>query len=426
MNQPVRRVALYGYLGSGNIGNDASLETVLAWLKSDHPDVEVHCITIAPNEVTARYGLPSVQLSWPSPGQSGSGVMATSRKLIGRLIDVPRSYALAGSIDAVIVPGMGVLEETLGSRPWGLPLELFLMATACRLRNRRFVLLDVGAEWVVNPLTRWLYVAATRQATHVSYRDRSSAAAMARAGARDPEAIAPDLAFAHPAPTEASTEAPTQAKAEPGRIVVGVMAYYGRRDDPVRGAHVRRRYVVKMAEALAELVSVGDQVVLVGGDRVDVDVAREVRAAIFAASPGLSEDAVLVREFTTFAELSQGMMRANVVVASRFHNLICALRLARPTISVGYAKKNRDLMRALGLAGYCQEIEDLDADLLVAQIRSARKDGEALANRIQRGTAAYAAEIDCLLDRVASEALGLATTRRGHEMDDEMDAWYGR
>ena len=70
MNQPVRRVALYGYLGSGNIGNDASLETVLAWLKSDHPDVEVRCITIAPDEVTARYGLPSVPLSWHPSGQS--------------------------------------------------------------------------------------------------------------------------------------------------------------------------------------------------------------------------------------------------------------------------------------------------------------------------------------------------------------------
>ena len=42
-------------------------------------------------------------------------------------------------------------------------------------------------------------------------------------------------------------------------------------------------------------------------------------------------------------------MRAEVVIASRFHNLICALRLARPTVSVGYAAKNRHLMEALGL-----------------------------------------------------------------------------
>ena len=417
MNQPVRRIALFGYLGSGNIGNDASLETVLAWLKSDHPDVDVQCITIAPHEVTARYGLPSVPLSWHSSGHSRSRVTGASRKLLGRLIDVPRSYALAGSVDAVIVPGMGVLEESLGERPWGLPFGLFLMAAACRLRNRRFVLLDVGAEWAVNPLTRRLYVAAVRRATHVSYRDRSSAAAMARAGARDPEAIAPDLAFAH--------RAPRLADPESSRIVVGVMAYYGRQDDPIRGAEVRRRYVATMADAMAELARVGDQVVLVGGDRVDVAVARDVRAAVLAASPGLPDDAVLVREFTTFTELTEEMMRADVVIASRFHNLICALRLARPTISIGYAKKNRDLMRALGLAGYCQDIEDLDTGLLVAQIQSARKDGEGLADRIRRGTADYAVEIDCLLERVASEALGLVALRRGLERQDEMDAWHG-
>ncbi len=140
---------------------------------------------------------------------------------------------------------------------------------------------------------------------------------------------------------------------------------------------------------------------------------------------GLPDDAVLVREFTTFTELTEEMMQADVVIASRFHNLICALRLARPTVSVGYAKKNRDLMRGLGLAGYCQDIEDLDGKLLVAQIQSARRDSEVLTDRIRRGTADYAIEIDCLLERVASEALGLATLRRGLELEDEMDAWQG-
>ena len=125
MKRPIRRVALYGYLGSGNIGNDASLETVLAWLQSAHPDVEVRCITIAPDEVTARYGLPSVPLAWHSPVSGGNRVTEALRKLLGRLLDIPRSYTLAGSVDAVIVPGMGVLEETLGVRPWGLPLGSF-------------------------------------------------------------------------------------------------------------------------------------------------------------------------------------------------------------------------------------------------------------------------------------------------------------
>ncbi len=225
MSRPVHRVALYGYLGSGNIGNDATLETVLAWLKSTHPDVEVRCITIAPGEVAARYGVPSVPLAWRSSGRGGHEQRRHVRKLLGRLLDVPRSYTLAGSVDAVIVPGMGVLEATLGeSVPGACPSGSFSCGRLPAARNRRFVLLDVGAEWASNPVTRWLNVATVRLATHVSYRDRSSAAAMARAGARDPDAVAPDLAFAHPAPT--------QTKPEPGRLVVGVMAFYGHGDDP--------------------------------------------------------------------------------------------------------------------------------------------------------------------------------------------------
>jgi polysaccharide pyruvyl transferase WcaK-like protein len=415
VKRPVRRVAFYGYLGSGNIGNDATLETVLGWLRFHYPDIEVRCITIAPSEISAKYGIPSVPLAWRSSAQAANRVTGAFRKVLGRLHDVPRSYALAGSVDAVIVPGMGVLEETLGVRPWGLPLWLFLIAAACRLRGRRFLLLDVGAERAANPLTRWLNVATVRLSTHVSYRDSSSAAALARAGALDQETVAPDLAFAHPAPTNAMPE--------PRRLVVGVMAYYGPGDDPIRGVHVRNRYVATLATAMGQLADAGNQVVLVGGDRVDVDVAREIRAAVLAERSGLVEEAILVREFTTFSELTNEMMRADVVIASRFHNLICALRLARPTVSVGYASKNRHLMQALGLDDYCQDIEHLDARQLVAQVRAAREKGETLTARIRSGTSDYAEEVESLLERVAADALSLPPARSaGHGVYDEIDA----
>ena len=418
MSRPVRKVAFYGYLGSGNIGNDASLETVLAWLKSIQPDLDVRCITIAPVEITARYGLPAVPLAWRSSGEPGNRITEACRKLLGRLLDIPRSYALAGSVDAVIVPGMGVLEATLGVHPWGMPLWLFLTASACRRRGRPFILLDVGAEYAANRVTRRLNVATVNRAAHVSYRDLSSAGAMARSGARAPEAIAPDLVFAHPASK--------LTEPEEGRLVVGVMAYYGPGDDPVRGAAVRRRYVAAMAGALAQLTDGGDRVVLVSGDRVDVDVAREIQATVFAERPSLPTDAVVVREFTTFTELTEEMMRADVVVASRFHNLICALRLARPTVSVGYAGKNRHLMQALGLDEYSQDIEQLDRDRLVAMIRAARENRQQLTARIRRGTSEYAAEVECLLEQMSSDALGLPVqVRHTTDLPNEVDAWHG-
>ena len=119
------------------------------------------------------------------------------------------------------------------------------------------------------------------------------------------------------------------------------------------------------------------------------------------------------------------MIGAEVVIASRFHNLICALRLARPTVSVGYAEKNRHLIGVLGLDEYCQDIEQLDASLLVAQAKAAYGEREVLTARIQRGTFEYAHDVQCLLERVASEALGLAEGPRAVDVHSGRGPWHG-
>jgi polysaccharide pyruvyl transferase WcaK-like protein len=210
------------------------------------------------------------------------------------------------------------------------------------------------------------------------------------------------------------------------------MAFYGKRDDPVRGAAVRRTYVTTMAHSLAQIAGADDQVVIVCGDRVDIEVAHELGTAVREVRPDLPDDAVVVREFTTFSELTEEMRRAEVVIPSRFHNLICALRLARPTVSAGYASKNHELMLALGLNEYSQPMEHLDGDKLVAQVRAARGNADTLTTDIRRGTSEYADEVESLLERVAAEALGLPRRRwprieAAEEVarTDEVTAWYG-
>ncbi|HEY0239123.1 MAG TPA: polysaccharide pyruvyl transferase family protein [Friedmanniella sp.] len=398
MTRPVRRVALYGYLASGNLGNDASFETVLGWLSTEHPEVAVSAVTIAPDQLSARYGIPAVALAWTPPGWLPSIV----GRLLGRLFDAARSLWLAGRVDAVVVPGMGVLEETIGVRPWGMPLWLFLVALACRLRATPFVLLDVGADRCVSRASRWLQVATVRLATHVSCRDQRSADSLVANGAPAPAAVVPDLAFAHPAPRE--------VEVEPGLLVVGVMAYYGPLDDPVAGADVRTRYVDNLASALARLLDDGGRLALVVGDRVDTEVAHDVARAVRALRPAPPDDLVSVSSTATFDELTEQMAHAEVVVASRFHNLICGLRLARPTVSVGYADKAADLVRAAGLPDVVQEIDALDPDLLVDQVRTARRTSATLSTQIARTTASWAAEVQGLLEEVSSGVFGLTAT----------------
>ena len=49
------RVGLFGLLGSGNVGNDASLEAVLAYLRADHPDAVIDAMCMG----TVVGGLPT-------------------------------------------------------------------------------------------------------------------------------------------------------------------------------------------------------------------------------------------------------------------------------------------------------------------------------------------------------------------------------
>jgi polysaccharide pyruvyl transferase WcaK-like protein len=44
--------------------------------------------------------------------------------------------------------------------------------------------------------------------------------------------------------------------------------------------------------------------------------------------------------------------------------VVCALKLARPTISIGYEFKNDAVMTDMGLGEFCQKVDDLDLALL--------------------------------------------------------------
>jgi polysaccharide pyruvyl transferase WcaK-like protein len=99
----------------------------------------------------------------------------------------------------------------------------------------------------------------------------------------------------------------------------------------------------------------------------DDAVVQEVLADLRAYRPDLDPACADVEPVSTFSELMRAMAPVGTVVATRYHNVICALRLCKPTISIGYAPKNAALMADMGLSEYCQSINSLDMDRLVAQ-----------------------------------------------------------
>ncbi|GAA2475202.1 polysaccharide pyruvyl transferase family protein [Streptomyces longisporus] len=356
------RVGVFGLLGSGNLGNDGSLEAVLGYLRTEHPDAVVDALCGGPEAVTTRFGIPATRLHWNrAEYRTASRAGAIVSKGVGKLVDVFRTAAWVRRHDVVIVPGMGVLEATLPLRPWGFPYSLFLLCASGRLLGTRVALVSVGAAEIRNRPTRALVRWSARLAAYRSYRDAQSRDAMRAMGvdtARDE--VYPDLAFSLPTP---QTSAPSGS---PGTVCLGVMDFHGGNDDRARADEIHRRYLDGTIRFVRTLVEEGRPIRLLTGDQCDVAVVEAILDAV-------DSPLVTAAEPASLADLMKEMAAADTVVAVRYHNLICALKTGTPVLALSYAAKSDALMDRMGLGAFCHPAREVDADRLLEQFRTLEK-----------------------------------------------------
>ncbi|WP_155055750.1 polysaccharide pyruvyl transferase family protein [Streptomyces blattellae] len=356
------RVGVFGLLGSGNLGNDGSLEAVLGYLRAEHPEAVVDALCGGPEVVAARYGIPATRLHWNrAEYRTASRAGAIAAKGLGKLVDAVRTAAWVRRHDVVIVPGMGVLEATLPLRPWGFPYSLFLLCASGRLLRTRVALVGVGADAIGDRPTRALVRWSARLAAYRSYRDTLSRDAMRAMGvdtARDE--VYPDLAFALPAP-------PASASSDsPGAVCVGVMDFHGGNDDRARAEEIHRRYLDGTARFVRALAEDGRPVRLLTGDACDAPVVAAILDAV-------DSPLVTASEAASLADLMTETAAADSVVATRYHNLVCALKAGTPTLALSYAAKSDALMDRMGLGTYCHPAREVDTDRLLEQFRALEK-----------------------------------------------------
>ncbi|MGB8943423.1 MAG: polysaccharide pyruvyl transferase family protein [Streptomyces sp.] len=356
------RVGVFGLLGSGNLGNDGSLEAVLGYLRAEHPEAAVDALCGGPEVVASRYRIPATRLHWyRGEYRTASRAGAIAAKGLGKLVDVVRTAAWVRRHDVVIVPGMGVLEATLPLRPWGFPYSLFLLCVSGRLVGTRVALVGVGADTISDRPTRALVRWAARLATYRSYRDVLSRDAMRAMGVdTSRDEVYPDLAFALPTqPASAPSDMPRP-------VCVGVMAFHGGNDDRDRAEEIYRRYLDGTTRFVRALVEDGRPVRLLTGDACDAPVVAAIRDAV-------DSPLVTASDAASLADLMKEMAGADTVVATRYHNLICALKTGTPTLALSYAAKSDALMTEMGLAAYRHPAREVDADRLLEQFRELEK-----------------------------------------------------
>jgi polysaccharide pyruvyl transferase WcaK-like protein len=253
---------------------------------------------------------------------------------------------------------------------------------------------------------------AARAAHYRSYRDTVSKAFMESIGfdTRN-DAIYPDLAFGLPAP---AARCQPDREERPLTIGVGVMTYQGWRNDPARGAEIYASYLQKMTRFVIWLLDRTYLVRVLMGDEADRRAVDDLLAAVRAQRPALAEGAITFAPAHTLHDVMQQMAETDIVVATRYHNVVCALRMSKPTISIGYAEKNDALLREVGLGEFCQHIEHLDVDLLEAQTARLLADRAAFERKLREVQAQFQVRLreqeDLLAAIIGSAARAPAVT----------------
>jgi polysaccharide pyruvyl transferase WcaK-like protein len=276
------------------------------------------------------------------------------------------AIGVAWRTDALVMCGTGMLTDC-GEGALGLPYDLLKWSIAAKGCGCKLAFVSVGVEPIRHPLAKLFIGTALRVADYRSYRDRQSVSQLERLGLSAREGLVfPDLAFS--LPPFVLARALSAPHARPLTVAVGLYDYRCRGQSGSEDSATYADYLEKMGTFVLWLLERGYAVRVVIGDLpYDQPVLVDLRAWLGAR--GISrQDARLADEpAASVNEVLDQLSLADLVVASRFHNVLLALLLGKPTISLSYNEKNEALMAEVGLADFCQTLDALDLGRLKRQ-----------------------------------------------------------
>lgn len=367
MHNKSHTIAVFGLFGSPNLGNEATLAAFLQNMQPRLPNVRILLIAPRSFSIDQTYGLIKLDID-PMPvdrvfWRVRPAWLQRLFEALATVVTEPwrrhRATKLLNGIEAFFIPGTGVVDD-FGQGPVDMPLHLDRWTAAATRLGTRVVFCSIGASTVRNALSRWLFGRSLKRARYCSFRDVASGKNAGALGCAS-SIVVPDLAFS------LREESPKPTPEWPPRTIgIGVMGYFGWNQTRAEGLRTYRRYVEKINTLIQRLAERGYTMRLLIGDVAsDAGAARDVAELIRAADRSGS---IVAPEINTYQDLISQIALCDIVVATRYHNVVFALMAGRPTISIGYSDKNESVMESFGQAAYSHAIETFDVDAVVAQV----------------------------------------------------------
>ncbi len=379
----LKKVAFYGLFGQQNWGNEATLQAIIYNTRKYAPGAELRCVCTGPDDTAQRYGIEafpcSTQYAKGYTAHAGRPANRVARLLRRVFLRVPaevmswvKGFKTLASYDMLLVPGTGLLTD-YSSSPMGIPYRLLKWCIIAKVCGCRLLFVSVGAGPMYHPVTKWLVRSALRLADYRSYRDLYSKRFLENIGFKTHhDRIYPDLAFSLP---PALFEVHSRKDHSAPTVAVGVKDYCGKLGIPHRAGEGKyRSFVGKLATFVAWLLQRGITVRFIIGDSLyDNKVKEDVIRLVKQGGPVDGNGKIIDEPIRCLEDVLSELAVTDIVVSPRYHNVLLALMFNKPAISLSYHKKFEALMDGIGLAAYCQDIDQLDIKTLMEDVLRLQK-----------------------------------------------------
>ena len=391
-----KKISFIGVFGQQNLGNECTLQAIIHQFRKLFSNAEMNCICTVPADASKRHGIPAFPISdlkkkrMPSNEVSRKDhrLLKWMRIMFVRAPMELWDYFYAARVlkgtDALVVPGTGFLTDWV-SAPFGWPYLVFKWAVVSKLCGCKLLFVSVGVGPIYQSLSRWFIKSALSLADYRSYRDSASKECMESIGfAKNSDPVYPDLAFSLP---EESVSVDGNGDRRPLLVGIGLMEYYGRRRSPEEGERIYREYVAKMAQIAGWLLNHRYRVILLIGDLLyDKRVRNDLLMELEKRGVTYEKDQMVNEPVPSVEDLLEQLSRTDMVIGTRFHNVLLSLMLNKPVIAVSFHEKVDSLMADYGLQEYSQNIERLDAGMAVEQFVELEKNMGSLKRKIKNRT----------------------------------------
>lgn len=362
------RIVFFGHFGAGNFGNEATFQAMIWNIRRLVPDADLMCVTTRPEAVTEEYGIKAISVSdvIVAPWNLRHPIAKFLRKLC---VGIPSElYRWLSAIKALwheqmlIVVGTGLLTDVFCLGGWG-PYSVFKWSAAASLARCRVCFVSTGAGPLGRPTGRFFIKSALSLAAFRSYRDEATVDYLEGIGFRaacDP--VFPDLAFSLPPVAEPQIR--TRSLTRPV-VGLGLMNFGGLYGLEKTTEIQYEQYNEILAGFVHYLLDRNYDVRLLIGDLTDQSAVEHFNSLLKGLS--IPEDRVTAEPITSTEGLLSQIASTDLVVATRFHNVLLSLLLHKPTVAISFHHKCSSLMSQMGLADYCQDIQRLNGEKLIEQ-----------------------------------------------------------